>query len=374
MTGSTMLRSLGRRRFWLEPLAWTIGLALAATAFVLPEWLYEGSGMRFESPWFLLVFIGVPVVLVLGVLERKTSGRVRLSTASILTATGRRGWRTWLMPATIGVRAVAIGLLALALARPQDSNLKQETHMEGIDIVVTIDVSESMQARDLEPTRLAAAKDVVQGFIKRRSSDRIGAVIFAENAYTLCPLTLDYSILANMIAEIEIGVVDGGATAIGNAVGVSINRLRKSDAKSKTIILLTDGTSNAGNISPEQATMFAETLGIKIYTILVGQRDDVKVSAGLDFFKNTIFGSRRLPVNPELLRQMSEATGGAFFEATDKKGLVSSFHSILDALEKSRIADQGVIYSEAFQRYLWPALFLAALDLLMSLVILRRTP
>lgn len=363
-----------RHRSWLEPVAWTLGLLGVATAFVLPDWLHEGSGMRFESPWFLLFLAAIPVVLTLGILERRTSGRIRLSTASFFSVARKRGWRTWLLPATLGLRSLSIALLALALARPQDSNLKQETHMEGIDIVMTLDVSESMKARDIEPTRIDAAKEVVLDFIKRRTSDRIGAVIFAQDAYTLCPLTLDYSILASMIAETEIGLIDGGATAIGNAVGVSINRLRKSDAKTKTIILLTDGTSNAGNISPEQATLFAKTLGIKIYTILVGERDEAKVSSGLDFFKNRIFGTQRLPVNPELLRQMSEETGGAFFEATDREGLVSSFHSILDALEKSKIADQGVIYSEAFTRYLWPALFLAALDLLLSLVVLRRTP
>jgi Ca-activated chloride channel family protein len=199
-------------------------------------------------------------------------------------------------------------------------------------------------------------------------------VIFAENAYTLCPLTLDYSILSDMIANLKLGVIDDKATAIGNAVGMSINRLRKSDAKSKVIILLTDGASNAGNLPPDQATTFAKTLGIKVYTILVGQRDESKVASGFDFFKNRIFQSRQTPVNPELLRRMSKETGGAFFEATDKPALISSFHAILDALERSRIADRGVIWGETFTHYLWPALILAALELLLGLFVLRRTP
>ncbi len=364
---------MGRHRSWLEPLAWSVGMLLIAAAVILPGWLSEGSGMRFENPWFLLGLIGVPLVIAAGILERRTSGRIKLPTAGILAAS-KRGWRIWLMPLSVGLRALTITLLVIALARPQDSNQKQETHTKGIDIILTIDVSGSMKASDLEPTRLEAAKEVVRRFIKRRKNDRIGAVIFAENAYTLCPLTLDYSILSTMIADLKLGVIDDKATAIGNAVGVSINRLRKSDAKSKTIILLTDGTSNAGNISPEQATLFAETLGIKIYTILMGQRDEAKVAGGFDFFKNTIFGTKSLPVNPELLRQMSEQTGGTFFEATDKKGLISSFHAILDALEKSKIADRGVVYAEIFEVYLWPALFLVALNLLLNLVILRRTP
>jgi Ca-activated chloride channel family protein len=177
-----------------------------------------------------------------------------------------------------------------------------------------------------------------------------------------------------MINDIQLGAISGNATAIGNAVGVSINRLRKSDAKSKTIILLTDGSSNAGNISPEQATIFAKTLGIKIYTVLMGVQDVAQVSTGLDFFKQQIFGAQNVPINRDLLMKMSEDTGGAFFEATDRKGLVSSFHSILDALEKSRIADQGVVYAEVFGRYLWPGLILIAIELLLGLIVLRRTP
>lgn len=362
-----------RHRHWLEPLIWSAGTLGTAAAIIIPSWLVEGSGLRFESPWFLLGLLIVPLSIAAGMLERRTSGRLRFPLVKLLAAAGP-GWRARLAPAGVGLRSVSLALLVLALARPQDANLLQETELEGIDIVLTIDVSLSMKASDLEPTRLEAAKAVALDFVKRRKNDRIGAVIFAENAYTLCPLTLDYSVLSNMIAELQLGVIEGRATAIGNAVGVSINRLRKSEAKSKTIILVTDGTSNAGNISPEQATLFAETLGIKIYTILVGQKDEAPVASGWDFFKTKIFGTQSVPVNPELLRQMSEQTGGAFFEATDRKGLVSSFHAILDALERSRIADRGVVYAEAFPRYLWPGLLLAALDLLLALAVLRRTP
>ena len=365
---------MGRHRWWLEPLAWSGGALLVVAALVLPPWLREGPGMRFESPWFLLALLAVPVVVAAGILERRTSGRIRISTAAILTEATRRSWRVHLLPGTVALKAAAVALLALALARPQDADDRQETEMRGIDIVLTLDVSGSMEARDLEPNRLEAAKDVTRDFIGRRRNDRIGAVIFAENAYTLCPLTLDYSILSTMIADLALGVIDDKATAIGNAIGMSINRLRKSDAKSKVIILLTDGASNAGNLPPDQATEFAETLGIKIYTVLVGQRDETQVPTGFDFFKSQIFQTRSTPVNPELLRRMSKETGGTFFEATDKRSLVLSFHAILDALERSRIADRGVIYGEAFPRYLWPALILAALELLLGLFVLRRTP
>jgi Ca-activated chloride channel homolog len=355
------------------PLLWSLGLCGLAAAVYLPRWLSEGSGLRFESPWFLLLLLGVPLVVAAGLFEPRTSGRIRHPLARVLAGIGS-GWRTRFIPASVALRATSIGFLAVAMAGPQDSSRREETTTEGIDIIVTLDVSLSMKAADLAPTRLDAAKAVVGDFIKRRKNDRIGAVIFAENAYTLCPLTVDYSSLASMIDDVELGIIAGQGTAIGNAVGVSINRLRQSNAKSKVIILLTDGTSNAGNISPEQAALFAQTLGIKVYTVLMGLQDEAPVQSGIDFFKNQIFGKQNLPINRELLVQMSEDTGGAFFEATDRKGLESSFHRILDALEKSRIEDQGVVYAEVFTDYLWPAVLLMLLDLGLGLFVLRRTP
>ncbi len=355
------------------PLFWSLGLLALAALIYMPSWLGKGVGLRFENPWFLSALLAVPLVIASGMLEKRLSGRLRFPLAGVLAAASH-GWRTRLLPMSVGLRATAIAFLVIALARPQDSTQQEETEMQGIDIVLTLDVSGSMKAADLEPDRLSAAKAVVQNFIKRRKNDRIGAVIFAENAYTLCPLTLDYSILSSMIHDIALGVIGGNATAIGNAVGVAINRLRKSDAKSKVVILLTDGTSNAGNISPEQATLFAKTLGIKIYTVLMGRQDTAPVSKGFDFFKQQIFGTQNVPINRDLLIKMSEDSGGSFFEATNRKGLESSFHSILDALERSRIADQGVVYAEVFGRYLWPALILIAIELFLSLVVLRRTP
>ena len=357
----------------LAPLFWSLGLMGAAALIYLPAWVSEGSGLFFENPWFLLGLIAVPLVIAAGMSERRTAGRIRFPLLRILVKSGP-GFKARLLPFSVGMKATAIAFLSIAMARPMDPSIRTETETEGIDIILTLDVSLSMKTADLEPTRLDAAKAVVQEFIRRRTNDRIGSVIFAENAYTLCPLTLDYSILANMIHDIELGVIGGQATAIGNAVGRSINRLRKSNAKSKVIILLTDGTSNAGNITPEQAALFAETLGIKIYTVLMGKQDVGKVSKGLDFFNQAIFGQQSAPINRELLVKMSESTGGAFFEATDRKGLESSFHSILDALEKTRIADLDVKPAEIFGRYMWPALILIFLDLFLGLAVLRRTP
>ena len=176
----------------LGPLIWSVGLLTVAAAIFLPEWLYEGSGLRFESPWFLLGLLAWPLVITAGLVDKLFAGRLRFSVARMLTAVGP-GLRARLLPVSVGLRATAVVFLVVALARPQDSTRREETEMEGIDIVLTIDVSMSMKAEDLEPTRLAAAKEVVLDFVERRRNDRIGAVIFAENAYTLCPLTLAVS-------------------------------------------------------------------------------------------------------------------------------------------------------------------------------------
>ncbi len=342
-------------RTWLEPLLFSIGALIIAAAVILPGWLTLSSGLRFENPWFLLGLLAIPFVIASGVRAPKKGGRMFHPMASILVHT-HRGWRTWIHPVSVALRTLVVTLVVIALARPQDSTKLLDANVEGIDMVLTLDLSGSMATPDMNPTRLGAAKEVVQQFIKHRKNDRIGAVVFAENAYTLCPLTLDYSILSQMIFDLELGVIDDKATAIGNAVGLSISRLRKSDAKSKAIILLTDGTSNAGNTSPGQATEFAKILGIKIYTILVGRNDNTA------------------KINPALLSDMAQKTGGAFFKATDRRELESSFHTILNALEKSKIEDQGVAYAEVFSIYLWWALALALLDLVFSLFIMRNTP
>ena len=344
-----------KHRHWSEPLLFSLGMLLVAGLLILSSWYQSGSGLKFKNPWFLLGLLTVPFVIYTGIRSQKSSGRLIHPLARIL-GRQKRGWRTWLLPLSVGLHSLVIALVVVALARPQDSTERSSVEMKGIDIVLTMDLSGSMESPDIPPSRMAAAKDVVRDFIQRRSNDRIGAVVFAENAYTLCPLTLDYSILSQMIADLQLGVIEDRATAIGNALGVSINRLRKSDAKSKTIILLTDGTSNAGNISPEQAIEFARTLGIRIYTVLVGRNEQSSA------------------INPDLLISIAKKTGGAFFTAVDKDELHSSFHTILDALDRSKIEDYGITYAEVFGKYLFWALLLGILDLILTVMVMRRTP
>ena len=165
---------------------------------------------------------------------------------------------------------VTLALLAVALARPQSYRPIDTIETEGIDICIVLDLSESMREQDLEPDRIGAAKRVIADFISRRHSDRIGLVVFGREAFTYAPLTLDYAALAAMIKDVRIGLVDGKGTAIGNALGVALARLRRSDAKSKVVVLLTDGDSNAGNVEPLEAARIAQTLGVRIFTVLVG--------------------------------------------------------------------------------------------------------
>jgi Ca-activated chloride channel family protein len=231
-----------------------------------------------------------------------------------------------------------------------------------------------MQASDILPNRFEAMKEVVDDFLQRRPNDRIGAVIFGRDAYTLLPLTTDKEALRGMIAEMQLGMVDGRGTAIGNALGTALNRLRTSEAESRVVILLTDGDSNSGNVSPEQGAEFAQTMGVRVYTILMGQDDQARVQAGTDVFGRPLWDRGSFPINPELMRRLAERTGGESFVASDRSGLEQSFHTILDRLERSEIEDTGRVYGELFPAFVGPALALLVLELVLGALWLRRWP
>ena len=264
----------------------------------------------------------------------------------------------------------------LALARPQKADEKVKRNIEGIDIMVTLDVSESMLIEDMKPiNRLESSKKTIEDFIKKRVSDRIGAVVFSGEAYTRVPLTLDYQLLLANVAKIKTSRNIKMGTAIGVALANACARLKDSDAKSKVIILLTDGENNTGLIDPLTALRIAKGYGIKIYTIGAGKDGD----AQLPVYTPDIFGrmqKRYQPihssVNVELLTQMAEETGGKFFRATDTKTLESVFSEI-DRLEKTKIdVDRFVKYKELFQEPLWWAVLLYVLAGVLQLTVLRR--
>jgi Ca-activated chloride channel family protein len=333
-------------------------------------------GLHLARPWALVLLAAVPLAIWVLWLERRRAPRLRFPPAAMLRRSGiglgaRLGW---LPPAMI---VAALALTALALARPQERGTRpQESHVEGIDIVIAFDLSTSMKAADFKPqNRLHVAKEVLKEFIGKRRSDRIGLVTFAGDAYTQCPLTLDYGILRQLVDGLRFGVIEDG-TAIGNAIALSVNRLRESAAKSKVVILITDGDNNAGQISPLAAAGIARSLGIKVFTILVGKGGVVPYPTGTDVFGRTVYEYLEFPVNPGLLQEIARTTGGAYYNATDRTSLEQGLNDILDRLEKTRLFETGSFahVSERFPAVLGPAFGLAALGLLLGMTRFRPFP
>jgi Ca-activated chloride channel family protein len=374
--------SPGARKLWdrLAPAVWT--LLFAAPALYVALYLVEAwfdvplstGQFRFERGYAIALLPAVVAAQVArGWLGRPRAPRLQHSRASELAA-GPRGWRVTLGGVPAGLRAAALLLLVVALMGPQSIHARDRAEVQGIDMVLVLDASLSMQASDIAPNRFDATKAVVEDFVRRRPNDRIGAVIFGRDAFTLMPLTTDHQALSTAIDELRLGMIDGRGTAIGNAIGTGLNRLRRSDAKSKVLILLTDGDSNAGNVAPDQAAEFASAMGVKIYTVLMGQDGDAPVQQGVDLFGRPLWDRGNFPINPELLRTIASRTGGEAFRATDRRGLEQSFHAILDRLEKSEIEDTGRVYGELFPAALAPALVLLVLELLLATLVFRRLP
>jgi Ca-activated chloride channel family protein len=304
---------------------------------------------------------------------------------------GPRGWRVPLRDVPGVLRGAALVLAVLALGRPQ-SILRGETLEEkGIDIVLVLDLSGSMAAimdapndavpgpagartSRRRPTRLDVAKDVLVDFVRRRKTDRIGVVVFAKRAFVLSPPTLDYGLITQLVSKIVLGVIDQSKTAIGDAVGTAVARVRRSDARSKAVVLLTDGDSNEGVISPEYSAHLAQKEGVRVYTVQIGNGNEVDVQTGTDLFGQPVYQRTHFPVNPELLRKMSHDTDGESFIATDRSGLEKSMHSILDHLEKTKFESQASTMEDLFPFLLVPAAVLIALEALVRLALVRRFP
>jgi Ca-activated chloride channel family protein len=315
--------------------------------------------------------------------------RLGVSTVAPL-ALGPRGWRTPLRDVPGMLRGAALVMAVLALGRPQSVLRGESEEEKGIDIVLVLDLSQSMaavmdapadatpgpRARNARrrPTRVDVAKDVLVDFVRRRKTDRIGVVVFAKQAFVLSPPTLDYGLITGLVSRIELGVIDSSKTAIGDAVGTAVARMRRSDARSKAVVLLTDGDSNEGVISPEYSAHLARKEGVRVYTVQIGNGDDVDVQTGTDLFGQPVYERTHYPVNPELLRSMSHETGGESFIATDKPGLEKSMHAILDHLEKTRFEAQASTMEDLFPLLLVPAAILVALEALTRLVLVRRFP
>jgi Ca-activated chloride channel family protein len=332
--------------------------------------------LHFANPAILGLLVLVPAAVFASLAARRQP-RFRFPLASTLFS--RRGALSsiWWLPGAL--RALALTLAILALARPQVPGVKmRDTSVEGIDVVVCLDLSTSMEAADFRPKdRIHVAKDVLDQFVqsRARTNDRIGLVVFAGDAYTQAPLTLDHSVLRNIIKDLRTRVIEDG-TAIGNAIATAVNRLRDSDAKSKVIVMITDGDNNAGQISPMEAAQIAAQEHIKIFTILVGKGGMVPFPAGTDFFGNPAYQQVEVDINPDLLMDISKATGGTYYRATDKETLAKGLDDILDKLDKSKLAESGGYQQmdELFGLFLLPALALLAMELALSATRLRSFP
>lgn len=269
------------------------------------------------------------------------------------------------------LRLIALALVIIALARPQSTSKGQNVYSEGIDIVLALDISGSMLAEDFQPNRIEAAKNVAQDFITGRVNDRIGLVIFSGESFTQCPLTVDYEVLKTLIKPLKSGMIEDG-TAIGLGLANAVNRLRESKAKSKVIILLTDGVNNRGEIDPITAAEIAKSYGIRVYTVGVGTIGDAPYPV------QTPFGIRYqmvpVEIDEKVLKQVADLTDGKYFRATDNKKLRSIYQEI-DQLEKTRIEVRSYRrYTELFYSFIFVALFLLIGDVGLSNTWLRKIP
>jgi len=367
-------------------------LLFAAGALAYP-YQQEGEGWleaQWQYPWFAIALVVLPPLWWWGTFgQDRRRPRLRIGFVAPIAA-GPRGARAYLRDLPGVLRVLALGLLISAMCRPVSVSEDEQTDEKGIDIVVVMDLSGSMRAildadsselpgrkrskKKERLTRLDTAKIVIKDFISRRETDRIGVVVFGKSAYVLSPPTLDYHLLSQMVGKMSLNVIDGGATAIGDAVTTAVARLRRSDAESKVVILLTDGDSNAGRVSPEYATRLANRVGCKVYTIQIGSGDEVEVEAGKDLYGNPRYVRHRFPVNPELLQEMAEKTGGNAYIATDAKAIANSMHDVLDQLEKTRFEASIRSYRDLFPFLLFPGVALLALDALLRAWLLRRFP
>ena len=328
--------------------------------------------MHFASPYYLwLLTLLMPMIGYY--VWRTLQGGAAIQISSVAgVVRAPRTVRYYLRHLPFALRAAAFALLVVALARPQDVEQNVRTNAEGIDIMLAIDVSGSMLARDFKPDRITAAKEVAGSFIADRYGDRIGLVAFAGEAFTQSPLTTDQSTLQTLLARIRSGLIEDG-TAIGNGLATAINRLRESDAKSKVIILLTDGVNNQGQIAPMTAAEIAKAQGIRVYTIGVGTEGMAPYPA-IDMFGNLTFVNQKVEIDEKVLKAISDMTGGRYFRATDKEKLKAVYDEI-NQLEKSKIeVTEHISYHELFLTWVLAALGLLMAEFLLSNLVLKRIP
>ncbi len=328
--------------------------------------------MFFEYPKLLWLML-VPVLLVLHYVWLELSGRhphMRVSSSIPWTVRGT-SFMTVLRHFPFLLRIIALALIILAIARPRSSEQMEKIDTEGIDIILAMDVSTSMLARDLTPDRISASKDIAIEFISQRPSDRMGIVVFAGESFTQCPLTTDRATLINLMKEVQTDLIEDG-TAIGNGLATAVARMKDSDAKSRVVILLTDGVNNRGEISPQMASEIAKTYGVRVYTIGVGKEGmapyPVMTPWGVEV-QNV-----QVEIDEALLSEIAESTGGRYFRATDNTKL-AEIYSEINKMEKARTTiDSFPVYKELYGSLALLALLALLLELILKWFVIRRLP
>ena len=328
--------------------------------------------MVFANPTYLyLLLLLIPLIGWYIYKLSKSQASMQVSSSEVFQLPEARSWKIYLRHVPFLLRMVLIALLIMVLARPQSTNSWQNSSTEGIDIMLAMDISSSMLAQDLKPNRLEAAKDVAASFINGRQNDNIGLVVFAAESFTQCPLTTDHTVLLNLFKDIQPGIIQDG-TSIGLGLANAVSRIKDSQAKSKVIILLTDGVNNAGEIAPVTASEIAKTFGVRVYTIGVGTQGE----APYPF--QTAFGIQYQNVPVEIdeptLKQIAATTGGQYFRATDNASLKAIYEEI-DQMEKTKISVQE--FSKKQEEYMqWSLLVLLLLlvEVLLKNTLLRNIP
>lgn len=330
--------------------------------------------MQLHDPWMLLLLLALPLLWRRHARQAPPALRYPAVAAVQAVGPGRRARWRWLLPA---VRALALALLVIALARPQLGKAASQIYTEGIDIMLAVDVSGSMLSEDFQvdgqrANRLDAVKSVVRKFLERRPGDRVGLILFAGRPYTQAPLTLDHGWLMQNLERAQIGMIEDG-TAVGSALATAVSRLESSEAKSKIVILLTDGQNNAGKVPPLTAAEAAHALGYRVYTIGAGTRGSAPFPQ-TDAFGRRFYVSMPVDIDEDTLRRMADLTGGKYFRATDTASL-EQIYAEIDQLERS--PQEGLQYLDYHELYVWlavPALLLLAGEALLAQTWLRVLP
>ena len=326
--------------------------------------------MQFLNPYMFTVAVVIPLLLLYYIFISRRGASLTVSTLG--RGRAPRTLRYWLRPLPLVLRLAAIAALIVALARPVNVHSESEVTTEGIDIVLAMDISGSMLARDFQPDRLTAAKKIASEFAGERMGDRLSVVAFAGEAFTQSPLSSDQSTVQTMLSRLRSGVVDDG-TAIGNGLATAINRLRESGSKSKVVVLLTDGVNNRGQISPITAADIARELGIKVYTIGVGKRGKAPYPA-VDMFGNETTVMADVEIDEELLRNIASRTGGKYFRAEDNEALAEIYERI-NQMEKSEVqVTNYTTYEELFFGWLLLGIVLLAAEFVLARIVLSRLP